>query len=210
MKALSRTRRWRLAVLGASAGMVLAVAQKGQASGGAFTYQVLAPGTGYALVAGSTIPITWTSTGSGNVNISLVDVAAWAVVDVVASNTADYGIELYPIPATMPAGQYLIYIGDVGRHGLDVRRHVQHPGLRVAALAAVGAARAPGPRPAHAAASARPRRSPRGPQDALNDAAPSRTNPGRGAFQDADCPTGGAGWRTGEVQAGGESPAEAE
>ena len=115
MSILSRTRGWRLAVAGAVAGMVLALAPRGFASdGGAFTYTVTAPGTGYSLVAGSTVVVTWTSTGSSNVNIYLIDVNAWATADVVATNTADDGSEQYTIPATLPAGQYLIYIENVG------------------------------------------------------------------------------------------------
>lgn len=115
MSVPSRTRGWRLAVAGAVAGMVLAVAPRGFASdGGAFTYTVTAPGTGYSLVAGSTVVVTWTSTGSSNVNIYLIDVSAWATADVIALNTADDGSEQYTIPANLPAGQYLIYIENVG------------------------------------------------------------------------------------------------
>lgn len=114
MSALSRTRGWRWSVLGAAVGMVLAVAPRGLASDGAFTYTVTAPGTGYSLVAGSTVVVTWTSTGSSNVNIYLIDVNAWATADVIATNTADDGSESYTIPANLPAGQYLIYIEDVG------------------------------------------------------------------------------------------------
>ena len=76
---LSRTRGLRLAVLGAAAGMVLASTQRGQASEDALAFQVLTPGAGWSLVAGSTVMVTWTSTGSSNVNLYLVDVAAWAV-----------------------------------------------------------------------------------------------------------------------------------
>ncbi|HEX6909325.1 MAG TPA: Ser-Thr-rich GPI-anchored membrane family protein [Longimicrobium sp.] len=111
---LSRTRGLRLAVLGAAAGMVLASTQRGQASEDALAFQVLTPGAGWSLVAGSTVMVTWTSTGSSNVNLYLVDVAAWAVADVIAANTADDGAESYTIPATMPAGQYLVYVENVG------------------------------------------------------------------------------------------------
>jgi hypothetical protein len=82
---------------------------------GASSFQVTAPVTGYQIVAGSTVLITWTSAApSGNVNISLVDVNAWAVADVVAWNTPDDGQEAYTLPANLPAGEYLIYIENVG------------------------------------------------------------------------------------------------
>jgi hypothetical protein len=117
MKMLSRNVRYTLAVLGAAAGMVLGASQHAAASGGEMaTYTVTAPVTGYSLIAGSTILVTWTSSspGSSNVNISLVDSTGWFVADVIANNTPDDGSESYTIPANLPAGRYLIYIEDVG------------------------------------------------------------------------------------------------
>lgn len=122
MSVLGRIPGWRLAALGLAAGMVFAASEHALASGGGgesagapFTFTVTAPVTGHQPVAGSTISITWTSSSpTSNVNIYLVDVSAWAVAAVVATNTADDGQEFWTIPASLPAGQYLIYIENVG------------------------------------------------------------------------------------------------
>lgn len=112
MSRLSRTPRWRLAVLGACVGMVLALSQRALASGMA-AYQVTAPVSGYQVAAGSTLPVTWTGPGTSNVNVSLVDVNAWAVAAIIATNTADDGQEYWTIPCDVPPGQYLVYIENV-------------------------------------------------------------------------------------------------
>jgi hypothetical protein len=120
MRELSRRWSLRLAVLGAAAGMVLAASQPARAGGGEpdgrkpFAFTVTSPGTGYQLVAGSTVVVTWTSTSpAGNVNLSLVDVLNWVVV-ATHNNTPDDGSEPFTIPANLPAGRYLIYIENVG------------------------------------------------------------------------------------------------
>ncbi|HEX6040417.1 Ser-Thr-rich GPI-anchored membrane family protein [Longimicrobium sp.] len=112
---INRSSGWRLAALGVALGMVLAVSQRALASeDGAFSFTVTSPGTGYQLVAGSTVPVTWTSTsGVGNVNLSLVDVNLWAVVATL-NNTPDDGSENFTIPSTLPTGQYLFYVENVG------------------------------------------------------------------------------------------------
>ena len=116
MKTLSRAWSVRLAALGMAAGLVFAVSQRALAKGAesVFAYTITSPGTGYQIIAGSTVVVTWTSTANnGNVNLSLVDSAAWTVV-ATHNNTADDGSEPFTIPANMPAGRYLIYIEDVG------------------------------------------------------------------------------------------------
>ena len=112
MSRLSRTPRWRLAVLGACAGMVLALSQRAAASGVA-VYQVTAPVNGYQVAAGSTIAVTWTGPGTSNVTLSLIDVGAWTSSVTIASNTADDGQEYWTIPCDLPPGQYLVYIENV-------------------------------------------------------------------------------------------------
>lgn len=120
MKTVHGARAWRLAVLGAAAGLVLAVSQSARASGPAdaplpFSFTVTSPGTGNQFIAGSTVVVSWTSTtpGASNVNISLVDSANWIVVATL-NNTADDGSEPFTIPANLPAGEYLFYVEDVG------------------------------------------------------------------------------------------------
>jgi hypothetical protein len=110
---MSSAPRWRLAVLGAAAGLVLALSQRAVASGVA-TYQVTGPVNGYQVAAGSTIPVSWTGPGTSNVNLSLIDVGAWMASVTIASNTADDGQEYWTIPCDLPAGQYLVYIENVG------------------------------------------------------------------------------------------------
>ena len=117
MQTLGRISRWRLAMVCACAGMVLALSQRALASDvsdDAIAYAVTAPVNGFQVAAGSTIAVTWKGPGTSNVNLSLVDVNAWATALVIASNTDDDEEELWRIPCELPPGEYLIYVEDVG------------------------------------------------------------------------------------------------
>lgn len=113
MSRTSRTAGLWLAVLGACAGMVLAVSQRALASDGAAAYTVTAPVNGYQVAAGSTIAVTWTGPGTSNVNIHLIHVATWTSAGAIVTNTADDGTEMWTIPCDLRPGQYQIYVEDV-------------------------------------------------------------------------------------------------
>lgn len=116
MKARGRMWRGALAMLGACAGLVLAVSQRALASGdaeGAAAYTVVAPVNGFQVAAGSTIAVTWTGPGTSNVEIALIQSSPFITALTIASNTADDGVEMWTIPCDLPPGQYLIYIEDM-------------------------------------------------------------------------------------------------
>lgn len=122
MRFLGKRIGYRLAVLSAAAGMVLAVSQRGLASATAeqrvLGYDVTAPVTGHELTVGTTTEITWLG-GEPEipVNIYLIDVDQWAVVEVIAQGITDDGQEYWYIPSNLPAGDYQIYIEDVDQTG---------------------------------------------------------------------------------------------
>ena len=74
-------------------------------------FTIISPNFNDSLCAGSEITINWSGGNPlWNVEISLIDVNAWAVVAIVAANTPNDGMETWTIPSNMPPGNYEIYI----------------------------------------------------------------------------------------------------
>lgn len=58
--------------------------------------------------------VTWTGGHAAwSVNVSLVDVATWLVVDLIAVNIPNSGSVNYTVPALVVPGTYLVYVEDV-------------------------------------------------------------------------------------------------
>lgn len=117
MNRLSRTLRYPLIAIGIAAGTVLAASRDAlakvseAAEGESAPYVVTTPVTGYALPAGSSTDITWTDGDtSQRMGIWLIDSDEWSVVAEIATEIPNDGHESWNIPASLPPGEYQIYI----------------------------------------------------------------------------------------------------
>lgn len=79
-------------------------------------FTITSPTAGNVWYPGSNVSVTWTG-GSPSmlVNLSLVDVQAWAVVATIASPMPNSGVSNWTVPVTVTPGTYLVYIEDVDR-----------------------------------------------------------------------------------------------
>ena len=79
-------------------------------------FTITAPNAASVWVSGSPVTITWTGGSTSTlVNLSLVDVSAWAVYTTIATAIPNSGAFTWTVPANVPAGTYLIYIENVER-----------------------------------------------------------------------------------------------
>lgn len=79
-------------------------------------FTITAPNAASVWVSGSPVTITWTGGSTSTlVNLSLVDVSAWAVYTTIATAIPNNGAFTWTVPANVPAGTYLIYIENVER-----------------------------------------------------------------------------------------------
>jgi len=109
----SANRRRLLAVLAAC---ILMLGFTSTVSGTSHMFTITSPTAASVWFPGSTVTITWTGGSTSTlVNQSLVDVNAWAVYTTIASAIPNNGSFTWTVPATAPAGSYLVYIENVER-----------------------------------------------------------------------------------------------
>lgn len=81
------------------------------------TFTWIAPGAGSVLPAQSAVTLDWTGGNTAwNVNLRIIDVAAFTVVGTVASNVPNNGIRTWTFPASLPCNRnYQFYVENTPR-----------------------------------------------------------------------------------------------